>query len=93
MINNRKYAIVLKQSRIRALSSVGRAAPLHGEGQEFKSLRAHHMDKDEKLILYIFIIGLLVLLWEAGADVRHRNICDGMTEKECWATQEVMGSR
>lgn len=32
------YSVFLKQC---ALSSVGRAAPLHGEGQEFKSLRAH----------------------------------------------------
>ena len=51
------------------------------------------MDKDKKLILYIVIAALLFLLWEAYRDTRHRNICEGMTEKECQAYQEVMGSR
>lgn len=51
------------------------------------------MDKDEKIILYIIIAALLFLLWEADRDTRHRNICKEMTEKECQAYQEVMGSR
>ncbi len=30
-----------RKAEIRALSSVGRAVPLHGKGRGFKSLRAH----------------------------------------------------
>ena len=38
---------------IRALSSVGRASPLQGEGQKFESSNAHHK-RDDDICYHLF---------------------------------------
>ncbi len=47
---------------MRALSSVGRATPLHGEGRGFKSLTAHSMKNDSHVALHAVISGRVQLV-------------------------------
>ena len=39
---------------IRALSSVGRASPLQGEGQKFESSNAHHKKETVKVSFLLY---------------------------------------
>jgi hypothetical protein len=56
-------------------------------------LYVNYMDKNEKLIIMIFIGGLLLLLWNATSGARHRDICEGMTPQQCQAYSDSMSSR
>ena len=51
------------------------------------------MEENNKIILILFILGLLAILWSATRSERQRDICEGMTQQECEAYQEVMGGR
>ena len=63
---------------IRALSSVGRASPLQGEGQKFESSNAHHKKQDD--ISYPVFYFVVLMTWTSNCVSNLRSSADLRTD-------------
>ena len=72
---------------IRALSSVGRASPLQGEGQKFESSNAHHKKQDD--ISYSVFYFVVLMTWTSNCEC---NLIKFMTNEKIICHAELVSA-